>query len=511
MSASTLRLCIVALLALGVIGLAAWRIEAPMRGLAVTPLAVGDTPATLFEDPAAAPGPAVVIAHGFAGSRQLMHPFAVTLARAGFRAVVFDFPGHGRHPTPLSGSVVEETGATETLLRATLEVVDAARALPGSDGRVALLGHSMASDIVVRAAQRDPAIAATVAVSLFSPVVRADSPRNLLIVVGDWEPGALKDEGRRVLAQIAGPDAAVEGRTFGDPKAGTARRLVFADAAEHIAVLYDRESLVEARDWLALVFERPAQGAPDGRGPWLALMILGLVVLAWPMSRLLPVAAQRRAGASLPWRRLWPVLLGPAVLTPAILWPLPTDFLPVLVGDYLALHFGLYGILTALALWLATRAGRADRPVPARGWAILVGGAVVAGYSVLILGGALERYFASFWPIPERFGLVAAMLAGTLPFFLAVEWLTRGEAPARLGHVAAKGAFLASLAIAVALDLENLFFLIIILPAILVFFLIYGLFAHWAYARARHPAVGAIGNAVALAWALAVTFPLLDG
>ena len=39
---------------------------------------------------------------------------------------------------------------------------------------------------------------------------------------------------------------------------------------------------------------------------------------------------------------------------------------------------------------------------------------------------------------------------------------------------------------------------------------VYGLSAHRGYARTRHPAVGATGNAVALAWALAATFPLID-
>ena len=50
-----------------------------------------ETPVTIFQPQSAAPAPVVVIAHGFAGSQQLMQPFAETLARNGYIAVTFDF------------------------------------------------------------------------------------------------------------------------------------------------------------------------------------------------------------------------------------------------------------------------------------------------------------------------------------------------------------------------------------------------------------------------------------
>lgn len=65
------------------------------------------------------------------------------------------------------------------------------------------------------------------------------------------------------------------------------------------------------------------------------------------------------------------------------------------------------------------------------------------------------------------------------------------------------------MALAVALNPAKLFFLVIIAPVILVFFAIYGLFSSWAYRQTNHPLVGGFANALALAWAIAVTFPLL--
>ncbi|WP_323824607.1 alpha/beta fold hydrolase, partial [Pseudomonas aeruginosa] len=77
------------------------------RELNVTRTVVGETPVTVFRRQSAASAPVVVIAHGFAGSQQLMQPFAETLARNGYMAVTFDFPGHGRNPVPMHGDITE--------------------------------------------------------------------------------------------------------------------------------------------------------------------------------------------------------------------------------------------------------------------------------------------------------------------------------------------------------------------------------------------------------------------
>ena len=117
-----------------------------------------------------------MIAHGFAGSQQLMQPFAETLARNGYIAVTFDFLGHGRNPVPMRGDITEGETITAELLDELTEVVSLARKLPDTDGRVGVLGHSMASDIVVRFAKANPDVEATVAVSVFSPVATATAP-----------------------------------------------------------------------------------------------------------------------------------------------------------------------------------------------------------------------------------------------------------------------------------------------------------------------------------------------
>jgi len=502
-----------AILAALAIGLALWRLEAATDGLVVERVAIGDTPASVYRpaEPTDMPMdmPAVVIAHGFAGSRQLMQSFAVTLAQNGYVAVSFDFAGHGRNPRPLAGSIVEEDGATRALVAETERVAAFARGL--GDGRLALVGHSMASDIVVRAAEVLPTVEAVIAVSMFSPAVTARAPENLLVVVGALEAGLKAEALRAVGLAIEGP--AEEGVTYGDVSAGTARRAVFADGVEHVGVLYSRETLEETVAWLDAAFgvARAAEPIVDRRGTMILLLFAGVVAAARPLSRLLPKAAPAPVGAGLPWRRLWIVLLVPALATPLVLRVVPTTFLPVLVADYLAVHFLLYGLITAGCLVLARRRGwTTPDPPPFPGRLALATVALVA-YGFVGIVWPLDAYVTSFVPGAERVLLIGVMLVGTVSYFLADEWATRGAGAARFGYAAAKLAFVLSLALAVVLNLERLFFLVIIVPVIGAFFLVYGLISRWAYRATDHPAVAALANAVAFAWALGVTFPLLAG
>jgi predicted alpha/beta-hydrolase family hydrolase len=609
----------VALAAVALVAVALLRLESAGEGVAVTRHAIGRIPVTAFAPlPAAgAPRPVVVVAHGFAGSQQLMQPFALTLARRGWLVLTFDFPGHGRNPVPMAGGLVDFAASTRALLDALGEVAVAARTWPGGDGRVVLLGHSMASDIVIRRAMADPSVVATVALSAYSPVVTAAAPRNLLVVDGALEPRMLHEEGLRIAGLALGGARAVEGRTYGEFAAGSARRFALADGVEHISVLYSREAQLEALDW----FER-ALGTPppqsgrryvDARGGWLALLYLGLVALAWPLAALLPramrtapdaVVARRAAGAAaaarstrgssrrepapapppapagaaamraddvaaglvgrehderldlpsmsaldeaaprsaqaalatnpwggeaargqgapparaargtgtargpLGWRGFWPVAVLPAILTPLLLWRVPGGFLPILLGDYLLLHFALYGLLTAAGLWFAG----ARRPPLAgvRPLALALAALAATLYAVFAIGLPLDRYVTSFAPVGTRALLLVAVLCGALPYFLADEWLVRGASRARGAYAFTKLMFLLSLSLAIALNPERLFFLAIVVPAILVAFVIYGLFSRWTFHSIGHPWAGAFANAVAFAWLIAVTFPVVS-
>ena len=477
-------------------GVAIWRLEDARAGLSITQLEVGSTPATVYRRAGAGKAPAVVIAHGFAGSRQFMEAYALTLARAGYVAVSFDFEGHGRNPTPMSGDVTRVDGTTRLLEREIGRVTDAALALPYVDGRVALLGHSMASDIIVRRAREDPRIAATVTISMFSEAVTKSEPRNLLMITGGWEKFLRADALRN--SRLADP-AANEGETVGDPARNTGRRVVVAPDVEHVSVLYSATALREARAWLDAVFGRTSNGPVAATGGWIALLLAGIVVLAWPLAGLLPRG--ERLAPTLPLRTFLVAVLVPAAVTPLLLSRIDTRFLPVLVADYLAVHLFVYGMLAlGLLFWSGVRVGRVA-------W---LSGLALAAYGVFVFGGAMDRYVASFTPVLARLPIIAAIAVGAVPYMLADSLSTDNGRASFLRVFIARGAFLASLAAAVALDFKRLFFLMIIIPVILLFFVIFGLMGGWVGRRTMSPAAVGIGLGLTLAWSLGVTFPMFS-
>ncbi|MFN3664391.1 MAG: serine aminopeptidase domain-containing protein, partial [Yoonia sp.] len=120
---------LVLILALAGAGLSVLRLEQAGAGLVAHDLMIGQTPATVLHHPDTRDAPVVVIAHGFAGSRQLMLGFAQILAQEGYITVSYDLQGHGRNQVPMSGDVASVDGTTRLLVEELGRVVDAGLAL----------------------------------------------------------------------------------------------------------------------------------------------------------------------------------------------------------------------------------------------------------------------------------------------------------------------------------------------------------------------------------------------
>jgi len=502
-------------------------------GIRTGAMRIGATPATLYESRTDPGGPLVFVAHGFAGSQRLMEPLALHLAGRGYRVVTWDFLGHGRHPLPFSGTIQDQEGAARVLMNQTSELVAGVRQMLAPVAPYAIAGHSMATNIVVRVAQESEgqgvwsSPVATVGISMFAPTLESDSPWNVLSIAGAFERRLL-EEGRRMVSMALDGDleAVSLGARVGTFSDGSARMVIAAPRVEHVGVLYSATTLTETGDWLDAAFGRTSTGDRErgtNRGRWILLLLLCLPVLAWSLIPNLPRALEghdRPITFELPTKRWAPLWWGagvPALLTPLLLRPLPTGFLPVVVADYLALHFALFGILAGGVAWI-----RAGRPgvaaiLSATGIRSLHLGrtvlaiVAVATFFLLVLALPLDRYFTAFFPITQRLPLVFAMLAGTIPYFLADEWLTRSDGVPRGAYALTKGLFLVSLGLAVALDVQSLFFLVIIFPVILLFFVAHGFFSRWIFEATGSPVVAAVGNALAFAWAMGVTFPLYAG
>ena len=484
---------VLTLLALLVAAVSLYVLEAARSGITFTDRKVDDTPVTtLTRD--GADGPNVVVAHGFAGSREMMQGYGLVLARAGYRVHMFDFEGHGMHPDPMSGDVTQIEGTTRLLMDQTRRVIeDVAGEQP-----VALLGHSMATDVLIRVAAEVEA-GPIVLLSAFSQAVTEDHPEDMLLIAGQWEPH-LREFGVTALRMVA-PEAD-EGDTVRDGEVLRSAR--YAPWTEHVSILQSRVGRADALAWLNRYYGRDATASVPPTG-WAFLgLMAAITILSAPLARLILTQADLPANQQPSIWRYTGTLAVPAILTPFIAMPLDFGLLPVLVADYLAIHLGIFGLLSLLmqrVLWGPFVLGWTNmRAMSLAILALLIWGIGVFGF-------ALDRYGANFFPIVERLPIIAALIVGAVPFMVADAHLVWKASVWR--RISARVALLVSLGIAVALDFEGLFFLIIIAPVIVLFFLVHGTMGR-AFGKRAGPLVAGIALGIILAWALGVSFPMFE-
>ncbi len=462
-------------LAVLVIAVSVWVLESARSGIQITQTILGGTPVTSYAAPDAN-GPAIVIAHGFAGSAQMMQGYALPLAAAGYRVYAFDFLGHGRHTVPMSGDVNAIEGTTRLLMAQTADVIGA---INPQGETVGLLGHSMATDILVRVAAERKDIGPMVLLSAFSDEITADRPEDLLLLVGAWEPGL------RGFAVSAAEEAT-----------GIDRQTIILPMIEHVSILQSRTGQAAARDWFNERFGHEGRAEILPMGPAIVALFAGLVVLFVDLARRLPRADL--PALRLSRGRMALALIGPMVVAPPLAVLLNPGWMPVLVADYLALHLLIYGALQ-LGLLFAWRI-----PFGRFGWTGFL--ALIAACAVFAF--VIDRYAANFWPTGDRFWIIGAMALGAVLFFVA---------DARLSHRATKAtrllihlAFLTSLVIAVMIDFAGLFFLLMIAPVVVLFYAVFGTMGH-AVANRAGPLGAGLALGLMLAWALGVSFPLFQG
>ena len=488
----------------------------------------GGVPVELFEPTASASQakPAVVVAHGFSGNRQLMYGFGYTLARNGYVAALIDFAGHGASRERLPGGSGDAGyRILASNLSSALEVV---RQIPSVDpDRVALLGHSMGAGAVVRYAAEHPEVPATVAVSLggmgsqLPP--RPDNPRNLLLLVGANEFAGFLD-GSTAALQIAYPGA-VAGQTYGDFQDGSARRLSIPPGVEHISILFSPEAYRETVSWLnAALAGSDAPGTPagnaaelhiDARIGWVLLLYAAAAVGFYPLSRVL---LRRRTGADEPSAPVaapagfmpgWKAALlsaGGGLLAPALMLVFPYQWMPLSVGNYAGGYFLLYGAVLIAGLAAAKRLGP-------HGWGdvrrLAAPVLILAAYALLTFGLTAHLTWTNFALAGERLWMGGVLFAFLLSYFWADEMLVwRYPARARAAlYALTKAILLISLAAAI-FAFRAPFFLLLLIPVMLALFAWHGLYSHWLFRFSGRAWPGAVVNASVLAWMIAATFAL---
>jgi pimeloyl-ACP methyl ester carboxylesterase len=484
-----------ALLIIGVIlaSISIWQIGNAQKGLEVINLHTTNPPATIItpSDNTATSRPTVLIAHGLAGSEELMRGFALTLAHAGYTTISWNFEGHGSNPNPF----VLGSDSTDLLRNAEAALIEADGTGLIDAEHIAILGHSMGSGVALLYGVSHPNTQATIAISPVKQQVSANLPHDLLLMAGSLEPQFVENA-QGLLASAGGENA--------DFANGTARKLEVIPNVEHISILFSPTAQSNARSWLNSIFgQQPgAENYTDRRILWFGVGILGFILLSNAILNSLPISSGKKVRSIPVWFKLID-LIGGGIIATLILYLLSllgvnvSQMLGFLVGGYILIWFAIAGITNLIIL-------RPHISSPS-GIGILKG---FVGFAALWLGvGLLGNYVWLPWLlIPARFWLWIPGSIILLPWFLSY-----GEA-AKLAKTSGQVGWwlvevisvLGSLYLALMLNPE-LGFLMLILP---IFPIMLGLnmliispkHGAWAYA---------IPGAMFTSWLVLSAFPLL--
>jgi dienelactone hydrolase len=473
---------VLAIIALLLIALSWWSVLRAQASLVVRQMERQGVPLLYVAPENAQNVPGILIAHGYAGSKQLMLGYAYTLAHAGYAVMLWDFNSHGANTKPLkNNSLAENLTVAYTVLVEQPEV---------DKSRLATLGHSMGSGAVMSAAiNQVERYAATVAVSPTGASITPNAPQNLLLQAGSWENRFVANA-ERLLRAGAG-----ENHNFAE---GKARKLVIIPNAEHITILFRHYSHQAARDWLNSTFKINNQSNyVDYRMLWYFLHLLAWLTLLAAIAPVLTTSSiTNKAGQLKSWIGL---LVAPLVATGTLILINRLGNIGelggVLVGGAVSIWFGVAGLS-----WLITMA-QLRLPSPR---------ALVMGVTLFIIlsigfGAMAQVVWLQWWLIGARLRIFPILAIACFPWFLATGvaqqnlnfsqrvlwWL--GQSTALIGGF-----------ILVLYFLPQLSFIYLLLPLFPVFMAIFSFCAGllnnpWSYA---------IGSSLFFGWVLASAFPL---
>lgn len=470
------------LLSLVLIVLSWWGVTTARNGLVVRSLEREGMPLLYIAPQAAQKAPAVLVAHGYAGSKQLMLGYAHVLAHSGYAVMLWDFGGHAANPAPLERGSLEQNIEIATAALVEQPEVDPTR--------LALLGHSMGSGAVMSAGIANVnRFAATIAVSPTGANLTPAAPRNLQLQAGSGE-GRFVENAQRLLRDAGGENA-----NFAQ---GMARSLQIIPNVEHITILFSNASHQAAKTWLNATFNLQNTGNyVDRRMIWYALHLGAWLLL---LSAISPMLAGSAIAAKVRPLKSWGGwLLAPfaatGVLTLASRAGNIQNLGGLLVGGAVALWFLVAGIV-----WLAILS-RFPRPTLR---STLLGVALFALLWVAF-GAMAQVVWLQWWLIPARLKLWPILSLACFPWFLAagLSQQDAGVGKRILWWLAQSVALVGGFFLTVYL-VPQLSFMFLLLP---VFPVIIGILS-LAAAQVNEAWSYAIGSTLFFGWILAAGFPL---
>ena len=277
----------------------------------------------------------IIIGHGFAGSKEMMRQIAYDIANAGSNAVLFDFIGHGSNQHKLVNQPTEITGTTQQLVNQLSDIIRLIYEKFGNHISISLIGHSMASDIVIRVSA-DKRINSVIAISPYSTGITRDFPKDLLLISGQFE-NHLRSHALKMVKTFK-PEAK-ENTEYADEK--IRRKASFIENTGHVSIIYAPQTSRIIIDWLKLEdYDRPFWKTQ------IASIIIGVTFIVFGMSRLNANLVHQNISDVEDNRSLRKLLLATIFSLSSGL--IETNLLPIYGFERIAIYFGLIGLFAYL-------------------------------------------------------------------------------------------------------------------------------------------------------------------
>ena len=453
-----------------------------------------ETPVTITSktDPS---GKLVILTHGFAGSTEFMRALAVALARDGHIVIRFDFLGHGKHKIPFSGDVKSKNGPTRQFVSQLNQVINGYKERYNSS-KLVLIGHSMASDIIIRATQERDDIESVIAISSYTDEIPKNDFPNLLVINGEWEKG-LTNKTLELFNKIGINNPKVD-KIYGEILGNNARKTIVIPGADHVGILYAQKTQLEILNWISSSKEK-FENKTNRIGIW-ALGVFGsLFLLPLLLSKFLK--KNNKENFSISIGRYLVFCFAAIIFLPLILTKFSFQFLRFPAHNQI---FNTFLFITTLWV-LISPVFMKEKWLHA--FSLKLFGCLTA-YYLFGLGFILNYYVSTYYVSIGRVEIFLVLLTVTIPICLIIQVLyeasTRGAMLANLFKVT----IICSLIFSIYLNPSGLFLLAYAVLLFVAFFLVFGFLSNIINMKVRSFISIGMVNGVMLSLTFSSAIPL---
>ena len=441
-------------------------------------------------------GELIILAHGFAGSTSFMRSIAVSLANAGHTTIRFDFLGHGKHKSPFFGNVRDPNGPSIRFIEQLNTIIDTYKK-EYRYSKAILIGHSMASDIIIRSANVRDDIKSVIGISTYTNETLNKTFPNLLILNGEWEKKLIKKTVE--FFKDNGINNAKKNVTYGSVKDGVARKMQIIKNSDHVGILYSSDTQIFIANWLQELGSSVEVQSNNSIGFWVASAFTSLIFIFILLIRFFPKKSS--ANFEINKKKLWIIIILSSIFIPFFLQSFKVQFLNYPVHNYVVNYFSLLSLciifFTPLKFnekWLSN-----FNPISFF-W--------LTFFYIIILGGLLDSYISSYF---LSFGRVTVFLLLTISCMLFCTVLQIIYESGKHGWLLAnflKLNVLISLSTAIYLNFDELFLMAYLILLFILFGLTFGFLSNLLNKKHHNYLSTGTANGIVLALTFSSAIPL---